>query len=78
MHMQLLQLQPLLGFLLLGGIAGGIVSLLCLILWVWALIDSIGNGALVGTTKIVWVLVIIFVPFIGPILYFLLGKGGAR
>ena len=77
MHMQLFQALPTLGFLFLGGLFGGIFSLLCAILWIWALVDCLSTGALVGTTKLIWVLVIIFVPLLGPILYFLLGKGGS-
>jgi len=65
--------------------AGGLVGILmflifaaigiaCTIFWLWMLIHSITNKGLADGEKIVWVLVIIFLPFIGSILYFFLGK----
>ena len=74
MHMQLLQMQPLLGFFLVSGILGLITT----IFWIWMIIDCIGNGALTGTSKIVWLLVVIFLPLLGSLLYFFLARGGAR
>lgn len=72
--MQLLQAQPLLGFFLISGIIG----LLTTIFWIWMIIDCIGNRALTGTSKIVWLLVVIFLHFIGALLYFFLGRSSAR
>ena len=43
--------------------------------WLWALIDCL-QGNFDGNDKIVWLLVIIFVPFIGSLLY--LGIGRSR
>ncbi len=65
--------------------AGGLVGILmflifaaigiaCTIFWLWMLIHAITNKGLADGEKIVWVLVIIFLPFIGSILYFFLGK----
>jgi hypothetical protein len=48
-----------------------IFSVLCIILWIVALIDCIkGNNP----NKIVWIIVIILLPFLGSILYFVVGK----
>jgi Phospholipase_D-nuclease N-terminal len=52
----------------------GIVGILCLILWIWALVDCLHNSGLQGTEKLIWVLVIIFLPFLGSILYLLIGR----
>ena len=52
------------------------ISLLALALWIAALVDAIKNPGLDGNKRLIWVLVIIFVPFIGPILYFLIGRQG--
>jgi hypothetical protein len=70
-------MHSILGFLLLGIPVFGL-SLLTFVLWIWMLIDAIQNPRLVGNEKIVWILVIIFLPCIGSILYFFLGrsKGG--
>jgi hypothetical protein len=38
------------------------------------LIHAITNKGLEGAEKVVWVIVIIFVPILGPILYFFLGR----
>lgn len=45
------------------------------ILWIWALIDIIRSEFADSTNKIIWVLVIIFLPVIGALLYLLIGRG---
>jgi len=48
-----------------------VLSVLWFILWIVALIDCLrGNSP----NKVVWVIVIILLPFIGSILYFAIGK----
>lgn len=69
--MQLFQMQPVLGFLMIGGLIGLITT----IFWIWMIIDCVGNAALTGTAKIVWLLVVIFLHFIGALLYFFLARG---
>jgi len=44
-----------------------------LILWILALVSVLRND-FEGTEKLIWVLVIIFVPFLGSILYFAIGR----
>ena len=51
-----------------------LLSVLCLILWILALVDCLKSN---NSNKIVWILVIILLPFLGSILYFLIGKGRA-
>jgi hypothetical protein len=53
---------------------GYIIGLLGTIFWIWMLIHAITNKGIAGGEKVAWVLVIIFVPFIGSIIYFFLGK----
>jgi hypothetical protein len=43
------------------------------VFWIWMLVSAIQNKGLNGTEKVVWVLVIIFLHFLGAFLYFLLG-----
>ena len=51
------------------------LAIAALVLWIWALIDIIGSSMSVGA-KIVWLLVIFFLPLIGSIIYLLIGRGG--
>ena len=71
--------------MMIAGIVGGafklifflisaVVSILCFAFWLWMLVHAIGNKSLSDGEKIVWVLVIIFLPFLGSILYFFIGK----
>lgn len=73
-----------------GSIVGGIFGLMFMLLsallglagfafWVWMLVHAITNKGLGDGEKIAWVLVIIFLPLLGCILYFFIGrpKGGA-
>ena len=50
------------------------IGLVCFVFWIWMLIDAIRNPSLVGNQRIVWVLVIIFIPCIGPLLYYFVGR----
>lgn len=65
--------EPMLG-LFVAGPVGALLSLLYFVFWIWVLIDVIKNPGLSGNERIVWVLVIIFVPCIGPLLYFFIGR----
>jgi uncharacterized membrane protein YhaH (DUF805 family) len=44
------------------------------ILWLWAIIDLVKRNFADSATKIVWALVIIFIPFVGSILYLVVGR----
>jgi hypothetical protein len=60
------------------GIPGGfeiiiIFYLALILLWVSALVSCL-KSSLDANLKIIWVLVIIFLPFIGALLYFIVGR----
>ena len=65
-------LQPLLGFIAIGG---GLIGILALIFQIWMLVDAIQNPRLEGSQRIVWVLVIILLPCLGSIIYYFAGRG---
>jgi hypothetical protein len=51
-----------------------LLSIVWFILWIVALVDCIkGNSP----NKVVWIIVIILLPFLGSILYFLFGRSNA-
>jgi hypothetical protein len=52
--------------------AGGILGVLVLVLDIWAIVRVFGSGASVGA-KILWSLLIIFLPVIGLIVWYLAG-----
>ena len=62
----------------LGFGAFGILAIAGFALWIWALVNSLSKPDAVweaaGQNKIVWLLVIIFLGFIGAILYGLIAK----
>ena len=49
-------------------------SLFWLVLWLVALVDVLRNNFNGQNEKLIWVLVIVFIPFLGPILYFIIGR----
>jgi len=57
---------------------GGIFGLIILVLDIWAIINVIGSGASTGG-KVLWVVIILLLPLVGLILWFLMGpkKGAA-
>ena len=58
------------------GIIGIILAVVASILWLWMLIDAIGNSRLNGTEKIIWVLVVLFLHFVGALVYYFVGRSG--
>ena len=50
----------------------GILGLIILILDIWAIVKVLGSGASTGM-KVLWTLLIIFLPVVGLIIWFLLG-----
>ncbi len=50
------------------------LALLAVVFWIWMLIDAIQNPALNGTEKVVWVLVILFLHFLGALIYYFVGR----
>jgi hypothetical protein len=68
-----------------ASVTGGIIGLLFLlvvggaglaatIFWIWMLIHAITNKGLDSTEKIVWVLVVLFLHFLGALIYFFVGR----
>ena len=51
----------------------GLLGLVVLVLDVIAILDVLKSGV-TGGKKVLWIVLIIVLPFIGMILYFLLGK----
>jgi uncharacterized RDD family membrane protein YckC len=50
------------------------LAVLAFVFWIWMLIDAIKNPGLSGTERIVWVLVIVFLHFLGALIYFFAGR----
>jgi len=47
-----------------------IIGFVCFAFWIWMLIDCISNEPSAGNDKIIWVLVILILQWIGAVLYF--------
>ncbi|WP_215224225.1 PLDc N-terminal domain-containing protein [Echinicola shivajiensis] len=56
------------------GIFGFLFTIVPLVLFIWALVDVIQARFASSDTKIIWIIVIILVPFIGSILYLVIGR----
>jgi hypothetical protein len=56
------------------GIFGAILGLVATVFWIWMIVDCAVSPQLTGTEKIVWLLVIIFLHFIGALIYYLVGR----
>jgi hypothetical protein len=52
----------------------GIVTLAIFAFWIWMLIDAIQNKGLTDGEKTGWVLAVVFLHFIGGLLYFFIGR----
>jgi hypothetical protein len=56
---------------------GGLFGLIILVLDVWALVKIIQSSADTGT-KVLWIVLILFLPVLGFILWLLLGPNGPK
>lgn len=62
------------GILVMFAVVGsGILALACLAAWVWALVDILKND-FSGLNKLIWLALVIFLPLIGVILYYFIGR----
>lgn len=60
------------------GLIGILLALVTSIFWIWMIIHCVTNASLDGTQKIVWLLVILFLHFLGALIYFIVGRGSQR
>ena len=51
----------------------GVFALLLLVFWIWMLVSAIQNRGLTDGEKVAWVIAIVFLHFIGAVLYFFIG-----
>ena len=51
-----------------------LLAALATIFWIWMLIHAITNKGLRDVEKIIWVLVIFFLHFLGALIYFFVGR----
>jgi hypothetical protein len=65
---------------MIGGIIGlffllflGTIGLVLFVFWIWMLIDAIQNKGLTDGEKVGWVLAVVFLHFLGALLYFFIG-----
>jgi hypothetical protein len=59
------------------GWGSGLMGLVILIADIYAIIQVLGSGASTGT-KLLWVLLILFLPVVGLIIWLLAGPGNRR
>jgi hypothetical protein len=69
MHMAL----PLLAFIIMGG--AGLIGLLVLVLDIIAIVSVLGGTGSIER-KLLWTVIILLLPLVGMILYFLIGRSG--
>jgi hypothetical protein len=65
--------EPILGLLVISTFSG-LLGLLAFIFWLWMLIDAIKNPRLDGSQRVIWILVIIFIPCLGSLIYYFAGR----
>lgn len=71
-------LAELVGFFAGFGLIGILLALATSIFWIWMIIDCATSTSLDGTQKIVWLLVIFFLHFLGALIYFVAGRRSQR
>lgn len=68
----------MMAFLGIGSLLLAPIILFFSIFWLWMLVHAILNKGLGDVEKIVWVLVVFFLHFLGAVLYFFLGRPKGR
>jgi hypothetical protein len=52
----------------------GVFLMVPVLLWVWAIIDLLKSHFPDSVNKVIWAIVIVFIPVLGPLLYLFLGR----
>lgn len=66
--------DPFLGILIVMYIIIGAISLAATAFWIWAIVDCVNNEPREGNDKIIWILIIVLVHFIGALIYTLVRR----
>lgn len=66
-------LQDDFSWLLELGFIAIIIGIILLLIWIWAVIDIL-KRPMNGLMKLIWIALVIFLPFIGVILYLFFGR----
>ncbi len=61
-------------FILVLWISGIAISVLSTAFWIWMIVDCLCNEPSHGNEKLVWLLLIVLLPFIGSLLYFFIRR----
>jgi len=56
-------------------ILGALLGFVVFILWIWALIDILKSDFKDNINKIIWLLVVFVLNFLGVLLYYFIGRG---
>ncbi|GCE45785.1 phospholipase D-like protein [Thermosporothrix hazakensis] len=51
-----------------------VLPIALVVFWVWMLVDCLSNRGITDTMKVVWVVLMIFFPFLGSLLYMLIDR----
>ncbi len=51
-----------------------VLAILASIFWLWMLVDCLTNPRLLPMEKLIWVLVIFFLHFVGALVYLIVGR----
>ncbi|HLZ62655.1 MAG TPA: PLD nuclease N-terminal domain-containing protein [Ktedonosporobacter sp.] len=69
-----MMIDPIWLLLRLLGIGGQGVLIIGVIFWAWTLIDCVTKEPSEGNDKIAWTLFVLFVPFLGSLVYYLIRR----
>jgi len=56
----------------------GLIAISCFLFWIWMLVDCAMNEPSEGNDKIVWIVIMVFVHFIGALLYYFIRRPERR
>lgn len=51
-----------------------VFGVLCFVFWIWMLIDCLKYESSSGNEKIIWTLIMIFLPALGSLLYYIVRR----
>ena len=70
-------LQDEFSWLLELGFVALIVGIILLLIWIWAVIDIL-KRPMPALMKLIWIALVIFLPFLGVILYLFFGRATSK
>lgn len=65
-----MEIMPHAGVVIVQLLIFGLFALSCFAFWIWMIVDCVNNEPREGNDRVIWLLIIILLHFVGAVVYF--------